>query len=340
MKYIKKLTVKFLFGLLLAGFTTQVMAQDRGAAVQAFNKALELAKANKYEQAIDMYNQAIAQAEQLDGEGQDIVERSEKQLPSIYYQKALGKYKTFQKEKSLSSLESAIADFQEASNMASEYGNEQIASKAEQVVTQLFYTKSILQYKSSNYSEALASLNQAIERNPNYAKAYYQKGIVLKNQESSNFEKALTLFDQAAEVGNKTNDNQIVRKAREAAHDELLYRGSKAIESKNYEEAVALLDRALTYDSQSADAHYRLAEAYNKQAKWDQAISHARKAIELENGGRTEKAKIYFELATALKNQGNVEQACGAYKDAAYGSFKSPAEHQMEFELKCKSTTN
>lgn len=340
MKHLKKLTVKILFGLLLVGATTNLMAQDRGAAVQAFNKALELAKSNQYEQAIEMYNQAIAQAEQLGEGGQDIVERVEKQLPSIYYQKALSKYKTFQKEKSLSSLETAITDFQEASDMSSEYGNENIANKADQVVTQLFYTKSILQYKSSNHSAALASLDQAIERNPNYAKAYYQKGIVLKNQESSDFERALGQFDKAIEVGNQVNDNQIVRKARESAHDELVYRGAKATEAKNYKSAVSLLNRALEYDAQSADAHYRLAEAYNKQALWDQAISHANKSLELENGGRTEKAKIYFELGTAYKNSGNVEQACSAFKNAAYGSFKSPAEHQMEFELKCKSTTN
>jgi tetratricopeptide (TPR) repeat protein len=316
------------------------MAQDRGAAVKAFNKALELAKANNYEQAIEMYNQAIAQAEQLGEDGQDIVERVEKQLPSIYYQKALSTYKSFQKDKSLSSLETTIENFQEAREMSSEYGNENIASKAEQVVTQLYYTKSILQYKSGNHSESLASLEQAIERNPNYAKAYYQKGIVLKNQESSDFEKALTQFDKAIEVGNKTNDGQIVRKAKEAAHDELLYRGAKATEAKSYKSAVSMLNRALDYNSESADAHYRLAEAFNKQALWDQTISHANKALELENGGRTEKAKIYFELGTAYKNQGKVEQACSAFKNAAYGSFKSPAEHQMEFELKCESTTN
>lgn len=340
MKHIKKITLKILFGLLLVGFTTNVMAQDRGAAVQAFNKALELAKANEFQQAIEMYNQAIAQAEQIGEEGQDIIERSEKQLPSIYYQKALAQYKAFQKEKSLSSLETAIEQFEEANRMSSEYGNESIAQKAEQVVTQLFYTKSILQFKTGNHSESLTSLDQALERNPNYSKAYYQKGIVLKNQESSDFEKALTKFDRAIEVGNKTNDNQIVRRATEAAHDELLYRGVKATEAKRYSEALSLLERALEYNPESADAHYRLAETYNKQARWDQAITHANKALELESGGRTEQAKIYFELGTAFKNQGNVENACSSFKNAAFGSFKSPAEHQMEYELKCETTTN
>lgn len=340
MKHLRKLTIPLLAAVLITGFAVNATAQDRATAVQAFNKALELAKADEFQQAIDMYNQAIATAEQLGEEGQDIVERAEKQLPSIYYQKALNKYKAFQKAKSLSSLEETIADFQQASEMSSQYGNDQISSKADQVVTQLFYTKSILQYQAGNLNESIATLDQAIERNPNYAKAYYQKGIVLKNQESSDFEQAMTQFDKAAEVGSQTNDNQIVRKANEAAHDELLYRGAKATESKSFNEAVSLLERALEYDSQSAKAHYRLAEAYNKQAMWDQAISHARKAIDLENGGRTEQAKIYFELGTALKNQGNVDQACDAFKNAAYGSFKSPAEHQMEFELKCQSTTD
>lgn len=339
MEHLKKITIPILAAVLLVGFTVTATAQDRGSAVQAFNKALELAKSNDYQQAIDMYNQAIAQAEQLGEEGQDIIERVERQLPSIYYQKALSTYKNFQKEKSLSTLEETIANFQEASDMSSEYGNDDISNKADQVVTQLFYTKSLLQYQSGNLNESLATLDQAIERNPNYAKAYYQKGIVLKNQESSDFEKALTQFDQAIEVGNKVNDNQIARKAREAAHDELLYRGVKAAEARNFETSISLLNRALDYDAQSADVHYRLAETFNKRAMWDDAISHGRQALDLESGGRTELAKIYFELGTAYKNQGNVDQACEAFKNAAYGSFKSPAEHQMEFELKCQNTT-
>ena len=337
MEHLRKITIPFLAAVLLTGFTLTATAQDRGAAVQAFNKALELAKSNEYQQAIDMYNQAIAQAEQLGEEGQDIIERVERQLPSIYYQKALGTYKNFQKDKSLSTLEETIANFQQASEMSSEYGNEDISSKADQVVTQLFYTKSLLQYQAGN---SLATLDQAIDRNPNYAKAYYQKGIVLKNQESSDFERALSQFDQAIEVGNKVNDNQIARKAAEAAHDELLYRGVKAAEARNFETSISLLNRALDYDAQSADVHYRLAETYNKRAMWSDAITHGRQALDLESGGRTELAKIYFELGTAYKNQGNVDQACEAFKNAAFGSFKSPSEHQMEFELKCQNTTN
>ena len=340
MKDFKQHVTKFLFTLLLVGLTTAVSAQDRGQAVQAFNKALELAKANNYQESIDMYNQAISIAEQLGEEGQDIVERAEKQLPSIYYQMALKDYKQFQKSRSLSTLETTIQSFQRASDMSSEYGNQQISQKADQIVTQLLYNKSILQFKNSNYDASLATLDQAIQRDPNYAKAYYQKGIVLKNQDSSGLERAIAMFDKAIEVGQKTNDQQIVRQAREAARDELVYRGAKRIENKKYNEAIDLLNRALNYDSQSSDAHYRLAEAYNKKAEWNQAIDHANQALQFENGGKTEKAKIYFEIGIAQKNRGNVQAACSAYSNAAFGSFKSPAEHAMEYELKCENTTN
>jgi tetratricopeptide (TPR) repeat protein len=62
MEYLKRTTIPFLAAVLLVGFTLTATAQDRGTAVQAFNKALELAKSNQYQEAIDMYNQAIAQA--------------------------------------------------------------------------------------------------------------------------------------------------------------------------------------------------------------------------------------------------------------------------------------
>ncbi|MDX1618511.1 MAG: tetratricopeptide repeat protein [Balneolaceae bacterium] len=344
MKFLKFSAIILIAGFLVAGISTELRAQDQNYAdaVSAFNKALENAKANQFDQAINMYNQAIALAEDSDHENAaDIIKRTKNQLPSIYYQQAVMQYKNFQKNKNMASLEEALSSFQETAEIAGEYGNNTIQQKASGIVTQLLYTKSIIEFKSQNFSAALASLDQAIERNPNYAKAYYQKGIVIKNRDNESLEEALTMFDRAIEVGSKpaVNDNQIVRQAKNAARDELLYHAYQEMEDKNVRRSIELLNRALNYDSQSADVYYRLAEAHNKRANWQQAIEYANKALELEAGGRMERAKIFFELATALKAQGQKEDACSAYKNAAYGSFKSPAEHQMEYELKCGSST-
>lgn len=341
MKFLKQSLTLVLVGLFIVGLTTNTQAQNKRALFKTYNKALELAGNGEYEQAINMYNQAIAQAEELGGEeAQNIIQRSRNQIPSIYYQIAIENYKTFQQEKSLESLDATIEAFQQTEDVATEYNRTETADKAANIITQLLYSKSLLQYQQENYEASLATLNEVLERNPNYAKAYYQKGIVVKNMESGSLEEALALFDKAIEVGKSTNESKIVRQATESAYNALVFNGANAVQEGNYDEAVRLLNKALTYDSTGANAHYRLATAYNKTQDWEQALNHAQKGLEYESGGKTERAKIYFELATAYQALGQKSNACTAYSNAAYGSFKSPAEHQMEYELKCETTTN
>lgn len=340
MKILKQSLTILLVGLFVVGLTSTLQAQDKRAAVETYNKALEMAGNSEYEQAINLFNQAIAQAEELGEEGQNIVERAEQRLPQLQYQLALQQYKTFQNDRSIENIDATIEAFRQTVDVGEEYGDDQIAQKADGVITQLLYNKSLLQYQQNDHEAALATLDEVIERNENYAKAYYQKGVVVKNMDETQLEKALDLFDQAIEVGNQTGDNDIVSNAQEAAREQLVYVGAQQIEQKNFDRAKELLNRALEYDQTSANAHYRLAEAYNQTQDWQQAIEHAKQGLQYEDRGRTEQAKIYFELANAYQGLGEQEDACSAYSNAAYGSFKSPSEHQMEYELECESTTN
>ena len=83
-----------------------------------------------------------------------------------------------------------------------------------------------------------------------------------------------------------------------------------------------------------------MAEAHNKIQEWNQAIQYAEKGLNLETGGTTDQAKYYFELGNAYQGLGQKEQACNAFSNAAYGSFKSPAEHAMDYELECEEATS
>src|SRR5699024_7612693 len=248
MKLLRNSLASLLLVVFFIGLTTDVNAQDKRKAVQTYNKALELVESEDYEQAVSMFNQAMTQGEELGEEGQDIVERVRKQLPSTYYQMALVEYRTFQNNKDLSSLNATISAFQEAGKVSEEYGSTQIAEKVPGVITQLMYNQALLQYQQENFQESLATLDQVIQRNANYAKAYYQKGIIVKNMEGGSMEEALALFDQAIEVGNQNNENQIVASAQEAASEELVYRGAQAIEASNYSSSIELLNQALEYN--------------------------------------------------------------------------------------------
>jgi tetratricopeptide (TPR) repeat protein len=324
--------------LLLVAISATAYGQSTKAdAIKLFNKALEEAKANNLDQAIAEFTEAITLAEELGEEGADIKERSEKQLPGLYYKRAVEVFNTFRSSKQLSDLDEAIEEFNEAAQVSDQYDNEELEQKAMGIIPQLHYQKSIFLFKANDLAGAEDELTKAIDYNDNYAKAYFQRSVVYKKLNPTDLDGYIALVDEAIDVAEDTGDNRTLRSAKESAHDELLYRAVKQTENNRLSTAIEMLNQALKYDPESEDVYYRLAEALNKQGKYDDALTHANKALELENGGKSEKAKIYFEIGFAQQGKGNNSAACSAFQNAAFGAFKAPAEHKMEYELKCET---
>ncbi|MEQ8578640.1 MAG: hypothetical protein RIC57_05030 [Balneola sp.] len=335
MKFINKSLLVLFVGLLSSAVYAQSTYED---AVKLYNSAAEQASAKEYDKAISTYMEAAQIGEELGTpQGTDIKSRSEQQIPKVQLNKAGNLFNTFRSSKQIADLDVAIAAFEETVEVGKKYEDTRVTQAAQGYVPQLYYQKATMLFKREMYEEADKSLNSAIQANANYAQPYYTKGLVAKKL-SDDINDALRWFDQAIAVADKTNKGQISRQAKNAAHDELLFRGAKLIEAKNYSDAIDLLKLATEYDAESADVYYRIAEAYNKQSKYDLAISNAKIALTHENGGKTDKAKIYFEMGFAHQMKGNKADACSAYTNASFGSFKAPAEHSMEFELKCGST--
>ncbi len=334
MKDLKRIFLVFVFAIA----SVAVQAQDGNTeAINTYNEALELAQAKDYDAAISKYREAITIAEGLGADGEDIKTRSENAIPKMYFSKAIDAYNTFKSSPSIPNLDAAIAQFSEARTVGADSGDDQVRDRARGVLAQLHYQKGTMLFKRENFTEAEEALNNAIQVNPNYAKAYYQKGLVHKKTSPNDLDGIMNWFDRAISVGEEVNDGAVVRSATNSAHAELLFRGAKLIEQGQNTRAIELLQLSLEYDNTSADSYYRLAEASNKLGNRDNAIRYANQALSHESGGNTDKAKIYFELGLAHQAKGNKGGACDALNSASYGSFKAPAEHKMEFELKCES---
>jgi tetratricopeptide (TPR) repeat protein len=333
---------------LLALVAFQVQAQDRTQAVQLYNQGLEQAQANEYESAVSTFTQVISVAEQLGPEGEDIKGNAESQIPKMYYAMARGAYQNFQSERSIESLDEAISAFRDVIDISEEYGDDRYLPTARGAIPQLQYSKAVIYYGQEEYELSDEAVDNALNANPNYAAAYFQKARNFKKMKDTegdgiideDIEGMLEWFDRAIQVGQSTNKPDIVERARESAHDELLAVGTRASEDNNIEYALEMLNKALEYDSESADVYYRLAEARNKSGNAQEAVNAATTSLEYESGGRTDQAKIYYELGYAHQTLGNKSEACDAFTNALYGSFRSPAEHKMEFELKCDSTAD
>lgn len=329
-------TILFSFAVTLGVYET-ANAQDeaRGEAVTLYNQAQELAGNNEFEDAIETYRDAldIAQENNLN----DISERITSQIARVYYSRASQAFQQYQQERTIEAANTAIEYFEEAREAGEEFGDDQVVQQTSQALPQLHYLKSTVQFRAENYDDAMESLDTALELNPNYPTAYYQKAIVHKRQNPEDIDQTIEYYDQAIELAQEVGDNRTLENAREGAAEELVYRAVNiAEENNNYPRAIELLNRVENYNPESADAHYRLAEIYNQRGDWNQAIEHANQALEYESGGVTDRAKIFFELGTAYKGLGQQSEACNAFENADYGDFSEPASHELEFELECE----
>lgn len=322
------------FGVTL---TSEAQGDPRQEAVTLYNEGQELAGSGDYDSAISMFREAldIAEENQFD----DIIEFVSEQLPRVYQSRASDAYRTYQSERTVEAANTAIDYFEDTQEVAEEFGNDEIAQRARGAVPQLHYVLGVLQFRQENYDASLTSLDTAIEMNPNLPAPYYQKAVVLKRINPEDIETALEWYDLAIDAAERANDTRTLQNARNGAHDELVFRAVNLTEERQFDRAIELLNRALQYNSTSADAHYRMAEIYNLRSRWDSALEHANQALEYEGGGVTDRAKIYFELGTAYKGKGDKNNACEAFENAAYGQFSDPANHELQFVLKCEGHT-
>jgi len=325
MRTTKGLNVKSLLVLLVITVSLPGMSQSVKEAVDAFNEGAALVKSDPAG-AIKAFEKCIEISEQLGEEGNETRDMATKQLPTMYYTVAMNTYKA-------KDYSGAIKGFEDAAVVADKYGNPEISKKANQIIPQLYNIEGNAFYKDENYEAALNSFEQAIQRSPNFAKPHLGKALVYKNQEA--YEDMLAACDKAIEVGMARGDAQTTESAEKLARNTMFNNAVLAIEAKNWSEAEDGLKKSIMYGNDSPDSYFQLARIYNAQSKWDEAVTHLNRGLELENGDAEAKAKYYYEMGTAYVGKGDATAACNAFKNAMHGQYAENAKYQVEQVLKC-----
>lgn len=307
-------------------FSDGIQAQSREDAITKFNEGFALFnEQGDFVGAIEKFKETIVIADEVGAEANDIRERAVGQIPRLAFMNAA----QYVRERN---LQEAVNAFEEAIRLAETYDDEQTLRRVRGNLPPLHLNIGNQYFRNERNEEALEQYRRAIELNPSYVSAYYQKGLVFRRL--NDIDRALENFDVSIDLAREADDQESVERSQRAARNYLVFLASEQIDEEYFSRALDLLNRAAGY-GESASLHYRFAEVYNNQRRYSDALTSAQRALELETGGRADRARIYFELGLAHKGLENTQAACDAFRNAMVGDFRSPAEHEIEHELNC-----
>jgi len=193
----------------------------------------------------------------------------------------------------------------------------------ETLATQKFEESKNL-YEKKDFQRAIFKLNEAIELNPNFSKAYNARGFLYNNLK--NYNQAIQEFNQAI-ILNPNFDWAYNNRGLSYAHlknytraisdfnqaikinpnDEETYynRGLTYYYLKNYSQAIADYNQAINLNPNNADAYNNRGWTYFNLKNYTQALKDSNKAIELDKNN----AYAYDTRGNAYKALGRNEEA-------------------------------
>ena len=227
-------------------------------------------------------------------------------------------------------LSGARSKFLSAIEGAQTAGDDEISTRARNIVAQINNRLGNAALKEGDSESALNYFNEGIELKPDYIRNKYGAGLALKRLDR--MDEALALWKETAEAA---GDRRTSLAAEGAIRDHFIFQASSAVSKSNAlprdaDVALTALEQLMDYVEPDADYHYYRAEALRIKGQFAEAVAAADQALEKHNGSRSDAAKIYYTKGEALMGAGDREAAKVAFQNAAFGSYKASAEHYLE----------
>ena len=160
-----------------------------------------------------------------------------------------------------------------------------------------YKARGFLAYEKGDYKDAISDYDIAIDRDPNYAEAYYLRGLAQKSLE----EHEEAIFDF----------NDVIRL--NSSHVEAYYeRGAAKYNLRQHEEVLVDVDDAIRLDPEHAKAYYLRGCVNGRLERYEEAIVDFDDAIRLD----PEHAKAYYLRGLTKYNLKRYEEAIVDFDDA------------------------
>lgn len=307
----KKLIISLAAALMTAGF---VSAQDLATATESYNNgAAQLGEGNKVE-ALASFKEALTMAESLGDEGAELVANCKKVIPGLYL--AIGKQLNNEKK-----FAEAVEQVAEASKLAAEYGDDETAAEAADLLPKLQVSDALFNaennLKTKDFVAALEGYKKVLEIEPTHGVAamrvvqcYANAGQIAEAKE------ALAV----AEANGKGAD------AAKMLGGALVSKASASLKAKKYADAVADAEDAAKYVPDNANAYLIAGQAASKMnGKTAVALKNFEKYLELAGNAKNAGA-IAYTVGALYQQQNNKAKALEFYKKAEGLGYAQAAE--------------
>ncbi len=318
--------IKRVTGLLLifTGLQVSLFAQDKNAAIDAFNESVNLMKTDPVS-AISAFENCIKVCEQVGDSANDIKSKAIKVLPDLYYQKASDLLLVDKK------INESISASKKAIEVAKKYNDTTVVSNVNKIMIQA-YSAMGASLAATDAEKAVICYDSALAINPHHQASLYNKALIYRK--TNNAEKFGQTIDLYIDELKPVEEDAKITQANKIALDFYRVAAGKANQANKMGEALALLNTSLKYGTDKTVFYY-FADIYNKQKKYADAAVNAQKGLDLETGDAEAKAKFYFQLGLAQKGKGDTAAACETFSNASFGQFAAPAKAERT-NLKCK----
>ncbi|MBQ9462345.1 MAG: tetratricopeptide repeat protein [Bacteroidales bacterium] len=270
---------------------TMLSAQSMADATETAKLANESLSSGDYATALAGFQEALKMAEACGDEGLELVETCKSIIPKTM--NAIAKDLFVAKK-----YDESIAKYKETAAIASEYGDDETAAKANDLIPQIFTEKGKALVSAKDFEGAVEAFRSALELNPTNGNVALRLGMALES--AGKGEEAVEAYKVAAENGQAKNANSQIGKF-------YLKRSVENLKVKKYADAVN-------------DANTSLEFANNPQA-----LQVAGQASQLagKNADAIKYFEQYLEAAPTAKNAGQIAYTVGALYQQSKNNAKA-----------------
>ncbi|MGN1211102.1 MAG: tetratricopeptide repeat protein [Candidatus Cryptobacteroides sp.] len=288
-------------------------AQDMAQATETYNNGAMALQMGDNNGALDAFRQALEMGSQCGEEGAELVANCKEIIPKI----VLSIGKDYVKAEN---FDAAVEQFGKAAEIATEYGNDDVASEAKSLIPQVLMQSAGKFLNAKDYANAAVAYAKVVEIEPANGMAHLRLGMSYGALGKT--EEAIAAYNAAIENGQenaakKQLSNMFVKKA------------AADLKAKKYDDAIKA---ALTSNDylENATAMKVAGTAASQLQKNEDAIKYLEKYLELSPNAK-DANQMCYTIAALAQTLGNKEKAKTYYqKIVADPKFGETAKQQLQ----------